>query len=56
MLKQFVRLVTLLLVPTLLVAGAADGAYALFDCSMTKTLQVHCCCARQAASQAQKTD
>jgi hypothetical protein len=50
-LKRLVNLMVSLLVPALLVAGAADGAYALFECSMTNTLQTHCCCAAKAASE-----
>jgi hypothetical protein len=37
-------LLALLLVPALLVAGASDRAYALFECSMTGQTQTHCCC------------
>jgi hypothetical protein len=47
-LKQLARFVCLMLVPALLVSGAAQGAYALFECSMTQAVQAHCCCKAQA--------
>jgi hypothetical protein len=39
-----------MLVPALLVSGAAEGAYALFECSMTQTVSAHCCCKGQASA------
>jgi hypothetical protein len=47
-LKRVLNMLALLLVPALLVAGGPNGAYALFECSMTRTLQTHCCCAGKA--------
>ena len=49
MLKRLVNLIALLLVPAVLVAGSVQGAYALFECSMTNTLQAHCCCGAKAS-------
>ena len=48
MLQRALNLLALVLLPVLLLAGGPNGAYALFECSMTRTLQTHCCCAGKA--------
>ena len=49
MLQRALNLLALVLLPVLLLAGGPNGAYALFECSMTNTLQAHCCCGAKAS-------
>ena len=48
MFARVLNLLALLLVPALLVVSGPSGAHALFECSMTRTVQTHCCCAGKA--------
>lgn len=51
MLARLRKLVGILLVPALMIAGASGGVYALFECSMMGTVkQSQCCCAGLASA------